>query len=75
MVGNRNIDVDSDYYGLLVLGIELSCESLGKHHRSHLLFYLYLIGLPTYPSAYDKFLVVVGLVLNVLTVWYAWRWV
>ena len=34
-----------------------------------------LIGLPTYPSAYDKFLIVVGLVFNVLTVWYAWRWV
>ena len=33
------------------------------------------IGLPTYPSAYDKFLIVVGLVFNVLTVWYAWKWV
>ena len=34
-----------------------------------------LIGLPTYPSAYDKFLIVVGLGFNVVTVWYAWRWV
>ena len=34
-----------------------------------------LIGLPTYPSAYDKFLIVVGLAFNVLTVWYAWKWV
>jgi len=34
-----------------------------------------LIGLPTYPSAYDKFLIVVGLVFNVMTVWYAWRWI
>ena len=34
-----------------------------------------LIGLPTYPSAYDKFLNIVGLVFNVLTVWYAWKWV
>ena len=34
-----------------------------------------LIGLPTYPSAYDKFLIVVSLVFNVLTVWYAWNWV
>jgi hypothetical protein len=33
------------------------------------------IGLPTYPSAYDKFLNVVGLVFNALTVWYAWKWV
>ncbi len=34
-----------------------------------------LIGLPTYPSAYDKFLIIVGLVFNILTVWYAWKWV
>ena len=34
-----------------------------------------LIGLPTYPSAYDKFLIIVGLVFNALTVWYAWNWV
>jgi hypothetical protein len=33
------------------------------------------IGLPTYPSAYDRFLIVVGLVFNVLTAWYAFRWV
>ena len=33
-----------------------------------------LIGLPTYTSAYDKFLIIVGLVFNVLTVWYGWQW-
>ncbi len=32
------------------------------------------IGLPTYPSMYDQFLIIVGLVFNVLTVWYAWKW-
>jgi hypothetical protein len=38
-------------------------------------FFLFnLVGLPTYPSSYDKFLIVVGLVFNVLTVWYAWNW-
>lgn len=37
-------------------------------------FIFNLIGLPTYPSAYDRFLIVVGLVFNVLTVWYAWNW-
>jgi hypothetical protein len=38
-------------------------------------FFLFnLVGLPTYPSAYDKFLIAVGLVFNVLTVWYAWNW-
>jgi hypothetical protein len=33
-----------------------------------------LIGLPTYPSAYDRFLIIVGLVFNLLTIWYAWKW-
>jgi cytochrome bd-type quinol oxidase subunit 2 len=38
-------------------------------------FFLFnLVGLPTYPSLYDKFLIVVGLVFNVLTVWHAWKW-
>jgi hypothetical protein len=41
-----------------------------------IIFFVFnLIGLPTYPSAYDKFLIVVSLVFNVVTVWYAWRWV
>ena len=34
-----------------------------------------LIGLPTYRSAYDRFLIVVGLGFNVLTIVYAWQWV
>lgn len=39
-------------------------------------FFLFnLVGLPTYPSWYDKFLIVVGLVFNILTVWYAWKWI
>jgi len=38
-------------------------------------FFLFnLVGLPTYPAAYDKFLIIVGLGFNVLTVWYAWQW-
>ena len=40
-----------------------------------ILFLFNLIGLPGYPGAYDKFLIVVGLVFNGLTVWYAWKWV
>ena len=39
-----------------------------------LLFLFNVVGLPTYPSVYDKFLIVVGLAVNVLTVWYAWTW-
>jgi cytochrome bd-type quinol oxidase subunit 2 len=37
-------------------------------------FIFNLIGLPTYPSLYDQFLIIVGLGFNSLTVWYAWRW-
>ncbi|HSD85714.1 MAG TPA: hypothetical protein VLG46_17760 [Anaerolineae bacterium] len=38
-------------------------------------FFLFnLVGLPTYPSAYDKFLIVVGLVFNMVSVWTAWNW-
>jgi hypothetical protein len=38
-------------------------------------FFLFnLVGLPTYPSWYDRFLIVVGLVFNVITVWQAWTW-
>jgi hypothetical protein len=40
-----------------------------------LFFGINIVGLPTYPSAYDKFLNIVGLVFNVLTIWYAWKWV
>lgn len=39
------------------------------------LFGFNLIGLPTYPGAYDKFLIIAGLGFNVLTVWYAWTWI
>ncbi len=38
-------------------------------------FIFNIIGLPTYPSLYDKFLIIVSLVFNSLTVWYAWNWV
>lgn len=37
-------------------------------------FTINLIGLPGYPSYYDRFLIVVGLVFNLLTIWYAWNW-
>ena len=39
------------------------------------LFGFNLFGLPTYPGTYDKFLIIVGLGFNLLTVWYAWNWV
>jgi len=38
-------------------------------------FVFNLSSLRTYPSAYDKFLLIVSFVFNALTVWYAWQWV
>ncbi len=38
-------------------------------------FFLFnLVGLPTYPSLYDKFLLAVNMGFNMVTVWYAWNW-
>jgi len=39
------------------------------------LFIFNIVGLPGYPGLYDRFLIVVGLVFNSLTIWYAWAWV
>jgi hypothetical protein len=38
-------------------------------------FFLFnLVGLPTYPPLFDKFLLAVSLVFNVVTIWYARNW-
>lgn len=37
-------------------------------------FIFNLFGLPTYPSAYDRFLLVVSMAFNALTIWTAWHW-
>jgi hypothetical protein len=37
-------------------------------------FFLFnLVGLPTYPSLYDKFLLAVSVGFNGVTIWYAWN--
>ncbi|MCJ7686043.1 MAG: DUF6326 family protein [Desulfobacteraceae bacterium] len=38
-------------------------------------FLFNLVGLPGYRGHYDKFLLAVSMVFNVITVWYAWKWV
>ncbi len=38
-------------------------------------FFLFvLMDIRSYPSAYDKLLLIVSLGLNIFTVWYAWNW-
>ena len=34
-----------------------------------------LVGLPRYPSAYDKFLISISIVFTALIIWFAWKWV
>ena len=39
-------------------------------------FFLFnLVGLPTYPPLFDKFLLAVSMGFNVITIWYAWNWI
>ena len=38
-------------------------------------FIFNLVGLPTYPGYYDMFLLAVSMVFNLITIWYAWKWV
>jgi hypothetical protein len=38
-------------------------------------FLFNLIGLPTYPGHFDKFLLAVSMVFNLITIWVAWTWV
>jgi protein-S-isoprenylcysteine O-methyltransferase Ste14 len=38
-------------------------------------FFLFVLAdLGSYPSLYDKFLLVVSLIFNGVTLWYAWNW-
>ncbi|MFC2095109.1 hypothetical protein ACFLSW_01565 [Candidatus Bipolaricaulota bacterium] len=39
-----------------------------------LLFLFNAVSVNGYPGLYDKFLIVVGLAINLLTIWYAWMW-
>lgn len=58
----------------LSLTLKYSASRWANIILAFLLFGFNLVGLPTYPSAYDQFLIIVGLIFNLLTVWYAWRW-
>lgn len=60
---------------VLTLTLDYSVSRWANIAAAIFFFGFNLIGLPTYPSAYDKFLNVVGLGFNVMTVWYAWNWI
>jgi hypothetical protein len=33
------------------------------------------VGIPGYPGIYDKVLLAVSLIMNLMVVWFAWKWV
>ncbi|RJP53227.1 MAG: hypothetical protein C4586_01855 [Anaerolineaceae bacterium] len=40
------------------------------------IFFLFnAVGIPGYPGLYDKVLLTVSLGMNLIVVWYAWKWV
>jgi len=64
---------------ILMILVTLRVDSHGVNRWANIIlaaffFVFNVIGLPTYPSAYDKFLIVVGLGFNMLTIWTAWHW-
>lgn len=68
---------------LMVIPIVMVVASLTLDHTlvrwsciivAALLLLFNAIGPPSYPSAYDRFLIAVSLVFNALTIWLAWRW-
>ena len=40
-----------------------------------IMFLFNLSGVTTYPGLYDRFLIIVGLVFNLVTIWTAWNWI
>ena len=59
---------------LMTLTLDHSLSRWGNIVVAIFFFIFNIIGLSSYPSAYDKFLNVFGLALNAVTVWYAWNW-
>ncbi len=60
---------------VMTLTLDYSLSRWGNIVLAIFFFGFNIIGLPSYLSAYDKFLNIVGLGFNVVTVWYAWNWV
>lgn len=60
---------------ILTLSLDYSANRILNIVVAGFFFAFNLFGLPTYPSAYDKFLIVVGLVFNIITIVYACDWV
>ena len=62
---------------MVILSLALSYPSIRWVHivAAGFLFVFNLAGIRSYPGIYDRFLIVVGLGFNAVTIWYAWMWI
>jgi hypothetical protein len=74
LVGDRGLDADPDFDGFPDPGAAPASRWTNIIAAGFFILFN-LVGLPTYPSLYDKFLLVVSMVFNGVTIWYAWNWV
>jgi hypothetical protein len=59
---------------VLTLNLDQSIDRWANIVVAVVFFLFNAVGVPTYPGWYDKFLIVVSLVFNVVTIWRAWNW-
>ena len=68
----------------LIAGILMVLLSIFLPHQPNrwvnivvaVIFFLFnAVGIPGYPGIYDKVLLTVSLGMNVMVVWFAWKWV
>jgi len=67
LAGDRGSYVDAHPDGFPDPGIAPICEPLGEYHCGCFFFLFNLVGLPTYPSLYDKFLLAVSMGFNLVS--------
>ena len=62
---------------MVVLSLILSYPTIRWAHiiAAGFLFVFNILGIRTYPGVYDRFLIIVGIVFNAITIWYAWMWI
>jgi hypothetical protein len=59
---------------VLTLNLDQSIDRWANIVVAVVFFLFNVVGVPTYPGWYDKFLIVVSLVFNAVTIWRAWNW-
>ena len=73
-IGGRRDHARSDRDGRRVRDVRCRSTRWANIVAAIGLFLFNIVGLPAYPGLYDKALIVVGLVINALTIWTAWGW-